>query len=170
MDVKECFNIGYVAKSHGLKGEITIVMSPECPDLQGVKTIFVQTRHDLVPYFIESLSVKGNKAFLKLEDVNTPELAASLKGSTLFLPKSVRPKLSRGEFYNDEIIGFDVMDKETGLLGPLKDVLESGYNRFLLVDRNGKEIMIPVNGPFIKGINKSGKKITVSLPEGFLDL
>jgi 16S rRNA processing protein RimM len=30
--------------------------------------------------------------------------------------------------------------------------------------------MIPVNSPFIKRVNKSKKVITVSLPEGFLDI
>jgi 16S rRNA processing protein RimM len=34
----------------------------------------------------------------------------------------------------------------------------------------GKEVLIPVNSPFITSINKSKKKISVNLPEGFLDI
>jgi 16S rRNA processing protein RimM len=33
-----------------------------------------------------------------------------------------------------------------------------------------KEVMIPVNGPFVKSINRTKKTVTVSLPEGFLDI
>lgn len=170
MDLNKFFKIGYVAKSHGLKGEVTMVMSPDCPDLEGVTSVFVANNHQLVPYFIESFSMKGNKAFIKLEDVSSPEQAAAMKGSSLFIPRAERPRLSKGEFYNDEVIGFEVADEETGVLGPVTDVLESGINRFLIVVRAEKEIMIPVSGPFITGINKSRKKITVALPEGFLDI
>jgi ribosomal 30S subunit maturation factor RimM len=33
-----------------------------------------------------------------------------------------------------------------------------------------KEVLIPENGPFIKEINKKDMTITVSLPDGFLDM
>ena len=170
METVEYFKIGYVAKSHGLKGEVTIVLGPECPDLEGLKSLFVESKNQLVPYFIELISLKGNKAFLKLEDVNTPELSYALKGCGLFLPKSDRPKLLRGEFYSDEVVGFEVSDREKGILGPISEVFESGPNRFLIIILNGKEIMIPINGPFIKGVNKSKRKISVELPDGFLDI
>lgn len=170
MEITACFKIGYVAKSHGLKGEVTIVLGPDCPDLENLKSIFVESNSQLVPYFIQSVSLNGIKAFLKLEDVNTPELAASLKGCSLFLPKSDRPRLARGEFYNDEVLGFEVIDAEIGPLGPVTDVLESGPNRYLTIIFNRKEIMIPLNGPFIKGVNKTKKKISVELPDGFLDI
>ena len=170
MESTEYFKIGYVAKSHGLKGEVTIVLSPDCPDLESLKSIFVETKNQLIPYFIESVSLNGYKAFLKLEEVDTPELAHALKGSSLFLPKSDRPKLIRGEFYNDEVLGFEVIDSEKGALGPVDEVFENGPNRYLIVILNKKEIMIPLNGPFIKGVNKSKRKISVELPDGFLDI
>ena len=170
IDLSGYFKIGYVAKSHGLKGEITIVLGPECPDLEGVKSLFIEYKNQLIPYFIESLSLKGTKAFLKLEEVNTIELASTLKGSGLFLPKSERPRLSRGEFYSDEVLGFEVSDIEKGTLGPVNEVFENGPNRYLIVIRNSKEIMIPLNGPFIKGVNKSKRKISVELPDGFLEI
>lgn len=170
MEISECFKIGYVSKSHGLKGEVTIVLSPECPDLQSIKSMLVQINHQLVPHFIKSISVRGSKAFLKLEDVDSSEQATALKGSSLFLPKGDRPKLVRGEFYNDEVLGFEVIDSEKGPLGIISDVVESGPNRYLMLLHNLKEVLIPLNGPFITGVNKTKKKISVELPDGFLDI
>ena len=170
MEISECFKIGYVAKSHGLKGEVTIVMAPDCPDLKDVKSVFVETSYQLVPYFIQSVSITGSKAYVKLEDVNSQEVAGALKGCSLFLSRRERPKLARGEFYNDEVIGFEVIDAEIGSLGLVNDILESGPNRYLTVMVNTKEVMIPLNGPFIKGVNKTRKKISVELPDGFLDI
>ena len=170
MEINECFKIGYVAKSHGLKGEVTIVLGPDCPDLENVKSLFIEFKNQLVPHFIESISMKGSKAYLKLEDVDSPEMATSLRGCSLFLSKSKRPTLLRGEFYNDEVIDFEVTDIERGMLGNVREVSEIGPNRYLIVIHANEEVMIPVNGPFIKTINKSKKKISVELPDGFLNI
>jgi len=170
MNISDCYKAGYVAKTHGLKGEVTIVISVDCPDPASLKIFFVDINQNLVPHFIQTVSVKGDKAFLKLEDVNTPEEAAKLKGCSLYLPKTERPKLSRGEFYSEEVVGFEVIDIENGSLGVVKEVFEHGLSRHLVVVRDQKEVMIPTNGPFIQGINKAKKKITVTLPDGFLDI
>lgn len=161
------YKIGYIAKTHGLKGEVTISTLPECPDLKEIETIFLSENY--VPHFIQHISVKGDKAFIKFEDINSIDDASELKGTSLYLPISERPKLARGEFYNDEVIGFDVMENEN-VIGRVVGIMEAGPNRFLEIDNVGKEILIPINGPFIKSVNKTKKRITVELPEGFLDL
>jgi 16S rRNA processing protein RimM len=168
MDARDAYKVGYVMKTHGLKGEVTIAALPECPDLTGVKNIFIEHKQ-LVPYFVESISFRGDKAFVKLEDVDSLEKAAALKGLSIYLPKAERPKLARGEFYNDELVGFEVADEDR-VLGKVKEVVEVGPNRFLALDVDDRETLIPVNGPFIKSVNRSSKKIKVELPDGFLDI
>lgn len=167
--MKEYFKIGYVSKTHGLAGEVTINTLPECPDLNSLKSVFIERAGSFVPYFLKSVSVKGDKAYVRFGDVNSIDQASELKGSSLFLPKSERPRLSKGEFYNDEVVGFEVVEDETSL-GRITDIMEAGPNHFLVLDYKGKEVLIPVAGPFIKSVNKSKKRITVDLPEGFLDL
>lgn len=171
MNINDHYKVGHVMKTHGLKGEVTISLDADAPvDWENLKTIFIEKKSQLIPYFIESISVRNDKAFVKLEDVSNPEQAALLKGGSLYLPKESRPKLARGEFYSEEVIGFEVTDDELGVLGKIQDVEQAGPNRFLIIVYNEKEVMIPVNGPFITSINKSKKKINVSLPEGFLDI
>lgn len=171
MNIETCYKIGYIIKPHGLKGQVTISLDPEAPDdFTPIETIFVESHERLLPYFIEAISLKGNKAFLKLEEVNTPEEAKEISKSAIYLPKSLRPKSGRGEFYDDEVIGFEVSDSEAGSLGKIVEVIQAGPNKLLSVDCHGKEVLIPLNSPFILGINKSRKKITVTLPAGFLEI
>ncbi len=171
MNIDKFYKAGFILRPHGLKGEVTISMDANAPaDWENLKSIFIEKKSQLVPYFIEAISVRNNKAFVKLEDVNTPEEAALLKGNSLYLPKESRPKLERGEFYNEDVIGFEVFDETYGPLGFVEDVEQAGPNRFLILSYIQKKIMIPVNGPFIKSINKSKKKISVNLPDGFLDI
>ncbi len=165
-----CYKIGYVAKTHGLKGEVTIILGGHVEPIQNTKSLFIEIKNTLVPYFIEHISDRGDKAFVKFEEVDSSEDAALLKGCSLYLSKKARPKLDPGEFYNDEVVGFEVEDEKLGLLGKIREVLQIGPNRLIAIDRSSREILIPVNGPFIQNLNKSKKRFKVDLPDGFLDI
>jgi 16S rRNA processing protein RimM len=169
MEKESCFKIGYVAKAHGLKGEVTIIVT-EPMDLDSVESVFVELKNTLVPYFIKELSDRGDKAFVKFDEINSIEQANAIKGSSIYLPKETRPKLKRGEFYDDEILGFVVEDEAIGILGAITEVSANGPNKLLVINYLGKEVLIPINGPFIKSVNKTKKLIKVELPEGFLDI
>ena len=174
MDISACFNIGYIVKTHGLKGEVTIsLIGYTVEDLASIRKdypVFIDINNHLVPYFIQAISASGKKALVKFEDVNTLEDAASLAKRSLYLQKAVRAKTQRGEFYDDEVINFSVTDEEKGELGKIIEVIQAGPNRLLALEHEGREVLIPVNSPFIRRINKSKKIITVSLPDGFLDI
>src|SRR5690242_10826960 len=143
MKPESCYKIGMIAKPHGLKGEVTVLLENTPIDWDSIKSVFIQTgTSQLVPYFIEYISVRGLKAFLKFEDVNSPELAASISKREIFLPKSERPKTGRGEFYDDEILGFNVNDKLHGDIGTVEDVEVSGTNRLLVIKKDEKEVLI----------------------------
>ncbi|MDQ2656135.1 MAG: ribosome maturation factor RimM [Bacteroidota bacterium] len=158
-------------KPHGLKGQVTIALDPEAPeDLKSTETLYLDIKGKLLPYFIESISLKGNKAFLKLEGVDTPEEAQLITRSAIYRPRSSRPKSRRDEFYEDEIVGFEVTDTHLGPLGRITEVVHAGANRLLCVKEGSREILIPLNGPFVGSINKTKKRISVTLPEGFLDI
>lgn len=171
MKIEECYKIGYILKPHGLKGEVTVSLDPEShSDPQSLEIIFLETDARLIPYFVQKMSVSGDKAYIKFEEVDTQETARSISKKSLYLPKTKREVSARGEFYDDEIIGFLVLDESDEKIGIVVEVVKAGPNRLLSVDHQGKEVLIPVNAPFIKRVNKGKKRISVALPEGFLDL
>ncbi|MBL7843012.1 MAG: 16S rRNA processing protein RimM [Cyclobacteriaceae bacterium] len=171
MKKEDCYKAGFIMKPHGLKGEVTVSLNPDSPaEWSTLKSVLVENQNTLVPYFIESVSVKNDKAFVKFEDVSTPEEAAKLKNHSIYLLKTTRPKLKVDDFYDDEIIGFQVSDQTLGLLGTVKTLERAGINRFIILDYEQKEVMIPAHQPLVKSINRSKKIISVNLPDGFLDI
>ncbi|MDH4092308.1 MAG: ribosome maturation factor RimM [Cyclobacteriaceae bacterium] len=171
MEIDSCFKIGFILKTHGLKGEVTISIDGDAPaGLSALASVFLEVDGRLVPYFIQSLSIRGTKGFVKFEDIDSIDMAAKLVKKSIYLQKSARPKSTRGEFYDDEIINFSVIDEIIGPLGSVVEIMQAGPNRLLVLDNNGKEILIPINSPFIIRINKSKRTITVNLPGGFSDL
>jgi 16S rRNA processing protein RimM len=160
-----------VTKSHGLKGEVTILLDNSFHDFSRLQSVFLLGKDNkLIPFFIESFSGQGNKLFVKFEDVNGPENASKISKSIIYLPKSLRPKSGKGEFYDDEVINFEVVDSTHGNLGKVVEVIQTGANRLLCINYNEREILIPIQGELITTINKRSKKITVNLPDGFLDI
>ncbi|MBS1682991.1 MAG: 16S rRNA processing protein RimM [Bacteroidetes bacterium] len=169
MSIDDCFKIGYVSKTHGLKGEVTVVFENTI-ETQGLNSLFVDFNGSLVPYFIETLSDRGDKSFVKFESVNSINDAALFKGKILYLPKASRSKLKRGQFYDDEVIGFSVVDVTLGDIGIVTAVENPGVNPLLVISHSQKEILVPIDSPFIKSVNRSQKTIKLNLPEGYLEV
>lgn len=169
MNKTDYFQVGLIKKPHGLKGEVNLSLGGET-SLEGVTALFLEIEGSLVPYFVESFSGNGEKSTLKFEDINSLEEAKKIGGKKIFLLKTARPRLPKGEFYDDELIGFDVVDESAGKLGKLEEIIAAGANRLFVVREKTKEVLIPENGPFIQEINKKNRTITVILPDGFLDM
>ena len=171
MNSEAYFQIGNIFKAHGLKGDVSVFLNSEAPlNFDAIEVIFFQQNNQMVPYFIEALSIKADKAYVKFEDVDNKEAAEALKGTKLYLPISQRENLPEGEFYKDELIGLVVTDKNAGQLGSVVDLEQSGLAKLMVVDYKGKELLIPMNSPLITKIDTIQKTISVTLPEGYLDL
>lgn len=161
-----CFQAGYVIKRHGLKGEVKIRLDFPLP--QSLESIFVKIDNRLIPFFIKSVSVLGDVAIVKLDDVNTPEEADQLVKSAVYLPLSLRPKPVRNDF-GRVLLGFEVLcGKET--LGLVESMNDHALNPLLVVAHKGKDILIPASEYFIKKVNYKTRKIHVELPDGFLEI
>ena len=171
MNIEDFYSIGRISRPHGLKGSVTLTLGPEAPDDPGsLDTVFVSLAGSLVPYFVDTISVKGAKAYVKFQDVDTLDLAAVLAGVEVFLPKADRPAPEGSGFYADEVTGFVVHEREDHPLGVVAEVIQSGLQRLLVVKEGEKEILIPINGPFILEVDRQRKTIRVELPDGFLEI
>lgn len=166
-----CFFFGKITKTHGLKGEVTIKLDVANPsDFQGVNYVMMDVNGDIVPYFIESSKVVGDKMFALFQDVKTMEQAAGLIGSALYLPKEMLPELDDNDFYFKDIIGYTLVDEKHGEVGVINDVLEYPTQAVIQVMKDGKEILIPIHDDIIKKVNKKSKVLNVNAPEGLIDM
>lgn len=172
MDINECFYVGKIVKKYSFKGEILAKLDTDEPEqFENLDSILVNLRGNLVPFFIESSQLhKSELLRIKFEDVDTEDDADSLIKSELYLPLSFLPELEDDKFYYHEIIGFKVEDKNYGNVGIISGVNDSTAQALFEIDRNGTEILIPMNDEFIIKVDKSNKTIIVETPEGLIDL
>lgn len=171
MVVDECFQLGYIIKPHGLKGEVDIFIDSDFPDnYRKLESVFVSVRDSLIPFFIESIQIRGQKAIVKFEDVDAVEKATELKSHTLHLPLTLLPSLSGNKFYFHEVLGYLVIDKTEGEIGLIKQIFNYPNQDFIVIMKDEKEILIPINDEIISQVDRADQIIRVELPAGLLDI
>jgi 16S rRNA processing protein RimM len=172
MKKEDCFYLGRIVKKYSFKGELLAKLDTDQPELyEYLDAMFVQVRNNLIPFFIESSQLhKSDLLRIKFEDVDSEADADALLKSELYLPLEFLPKLEGNKFYFHEVIGFNITDKSFGNIGVIKAINDSTAQALFEVDRDGIEILIPMNDEFIVEVNRKNKTITVETPPGLIDL
>lgn len=170
MGFDDCYQLGNVVESHGLRGELVFYLDVDDPSgYMELESVFIDIKGKLVPFFIESFRLQGNRAIVSLEDIENLESASQLISKNIYLPLNKLPKLTDGKYYYHELIGFVVYNGDN-LLGTVKEVFQIPANHLLGVDYNGKEILIPIEDQIVLKVDTTFQKILTDLPDGLLDV
>ncbi len=171
MDIDACYQFGHVIKTHGLKGEIKILIDVDYPaEYDDLESVYVEINYKLVPFFIDKFNLQGDKAIIKFNEVDSIDEASRLKSKRLFLPLASLPALATEKYYAHMIIGYDVIDLEKGKLGKVLRVDSSPGQDVMVVECKNKEILIPMADDLVKETNHDKMEINVNLPAGLLDI
>ena len=172
MQKEECFFVGKIVKKFSFKGEVLVKLDTDDPEqFTQMESVFVEQHKSLIPFFIENLSLhKSSLLRIKFEEVETESDADALMGAHLYLPLDFLPELSGNQFYYHEIIGFEILDTNFGKVGSVVSVNDSTAQHLFVIDREGTEILIPINDDIIQEVDRDSKTIKVTAPEGLIDL
>lgn len=166
----ECYQLGKITKSFGVKGQVVFFLDVDCPeDYAELDSVLVDIKGALVPYFFHIDTLNGDKATVTFEDL-TAEESLALIGHDLYLPLSLLPKLTGNKFYFHEVVGFQVIDENHGDIGILQSVIDYPAQPLFQIDCNGTEILVPVIDPVIKLVDRENKTLTIDAPAGLIEL
>lgn len=166
---KEDFvHYGKFLKPHGTKGEIglqgdSFTLGDDCDfvacDVDGI----------LVPFFFEYCRTKNSDTtILKIERMNSAEEVRFLTNRDVYIPREwVEDSENLTWSY---FKGFKATDKRLGSIGEIIDIDESTINTLFVVEKEGDEILIPVQEEFIAGIDHQERTIIFDLPDGLVSL
>ena len=109
----------------------------------------------------------GEQIVLYLAGVPTVEAARALVNRAVYASAEALPQPEEGEVYIDLLIGLPVtVDGEA--FGEVVDFLEAGGQDLLVVEREGEEILVPLQADYVR-LGEEGVAI-VDAPEGLFDL
>ena len=172
MHKEECFYLGKIVSKYSFKGEVLVKLDTDEPEIyENMESVFVSLGNNLVPFFIDHCRLhKSALLRIDFEEVKDEAAADKLLGSKLFLPLQMLPPLSGNKFYFHEVIGFRLLDQVHGDIGIIKAVNDSASQELFEVDKDGKELLIPINDDIITKVDRESNTIHVKTPEGLVDL
>lgn len=172
MKLDDCFELGYIVRTHGVKGQVIALFDVDYPeDYEELESVFLLIGGKLIPFFIERIEPQANAKFIiKFEDLNTLPEAEKLKSAALYLPLSELPELDENQFYYHDIVGYTIVDEVSGELGTVTEVVEMPHHDLISMRYQNQDILIPIADEIVLRTDKAEKKMYVKLPEGLIEV
>jgi 16S rRNA processing protein RimM len=163
--------VGYITKTHGLKGEVKLKPSLTDPSLvQDVRRArIVGVDGDSVEMVLEKVRGQGGRWIVKFKDFKTIEQAQGLVGRSLEVYSEDFQPLPVGEYYWFQIEGLQVFDEEGRYYGTVNEIIVTGSNDVYVVQDGDKELLLPMIDSVVKSIDPKENKLIFHIIEGLLE-
>ena len=158
--------IGKVLKSNGTDGGLVLSLFdilPEDIDLQ--EPVFIEFDGLPVPFYFESFTPKGNnRALVQITGVRNLKDADELTGADVY-----------ADYFEEEdeedFTGWTVCNQDGTNVGEVSDFEDIPGNTCLWVKRpDGTEVLLPFHEDLVIAVDEKKHILTLTIPEGILDL
>lgn len=150
--------VGVITGAHGIRGEVKLKSFTETPDsITAYGPLLTASRSRIE---IEKLRTQKDGFIATLKNVRDRNAAEALKGTELYVYRAQLPETEKDEVYLKDLIGKPVQSNGAAL-GSIAGFQNYGAGELMELDSG---LLIP-----IAFIASADEKISVSLPEGFLD-
>jgi 16S rRNA processing protein RimM len=166
--------VGRLRKPHGLKGDCTLFPLTDAPE-----TIFAPGRQLWVvdmagetvagPLVIERSRSYHREWLIKFAGVETRDGLDPLRAHFLGVPQSELGPLGEDEVYLHELDGFSVRLADDTPLGLVSAVYELPAGVMIEVQGPKREFLLPYKKEFVQQVDRAGRRLVVTPPEGLLD-
>lgn len=167
----EYYKIGKLVAVFGLKGELVLKHTlGKKTSLKGLQAIFIEEKkQSFIPWFIETAKIKTEEeVYLKLEGVDAREAAMKLTQKEIWIPEPDFKKLA-AKSAPASILGYTIIN-DNEPLSKVLEVIEQPHQLLCRIEINQKEVLIPLNEQTIQKIDHKKKQVSVSLPDGLLEI
>ena len=168
---EETVRIGFFARPHGIKGELSLVTDYDLFDDEDDPYVICEMDGILVPFFVESSRYKSNTTILvKLEGVDNEIMAKKFINREVLYPANRLKETLVDNLEWAHFTGYLLEDKTQGEVGVVKFVDETTINTLFVVDYQGKELLVPVADELVESIDHERRRIVLAIPEGLFSM
>jgi 16S rRNA processing protein RimM len=155
--------VGVIAKPLGLKGEVFVRPDPDVAHTFAAGDAFSARGQRLV---VASARLHSGRQVVRFEGVDTREGVEALRGVVLSVPRE-SVALDDDTFWNDELLGREVVDDSGDLVGVLESTMDGAAHDYLVVARpDGGEVLVPAVAELVE---VQPDRIVVHAIPGLLD-
>jgi 16S rRNA processing protein RimM len=158
--VMDRVKIGYVARAHGLRGELRVhLFAPESTTLFDVERVFLGGR----AVAVTAARPTTGAVLLSIEGVEDRDAAEALKGKEVEVERA-DVELAEGEFLLADLPGCAVVDERGAELGRVAEVMP-GAQPILVIHGPAGEMLLPAIPAFLRAVDVQARRIEVEVPE-----
>ena len=165
---EEVYKIGRIGKAHGIKGEVSLQYDDDIFDRVDADYLVLNVDGILVPFYMEEYRFRNDSVCLvKFCDIDTQQRASELTGCEVYFPRSLAEEADEMPSLAS-LVDFEIVDASDGkTVGNIVAIDDQTANiLFELEDGT----LIPANDDLITDIDWAGKRITMNIPKGLLEL
>lgn len=166
------FQVGVIASTHGLKGEVNVFPTTEDPErFKKLKKVTLTTlRGENLELDIESARFFKKFVIVKFKQFNDINEVEKFRSCELTIDRKDALKLQPGEYYCADLIGLDVVDEDGKLLGKISDILQTGANDVyeMIREDNSDKVYIPAIKDCIRDIDLEECRIVIHVMDGLI--
>jgi 16S rRNA processing protein RimM len=159
--------VAWVVRPFGRHGEVLAeVMGPDPARLERLRQVWAGPRS------LTLLAAKAHQGRVRLsfEGIETIDQAEALRGADLMVPAAQRAELPPGVYYQDDLIGCEVIDRRLGWIGTVGSLQSSGAAELLVVRGPRGELLVPFVNAFLRRLDLGARRIEIDAPTGLVDL
>jgi 16S rRNA processing protein RimM len=166
---EEFVKVGRVGRPHGLHGRVRVRVYSSEGDISPGVSVYLSQGEEAPPgpprRVTSVVPTKGALVLLGLEDVATPEEAASLRDATVWMARADLPPLEAGAYYVADLIGLRVETVAGEALGELTDVMETGAADVYVIHGPRGEVLLPATREVVREVDPAhGRMVVAPLP------
>ncbi|HFC6532843.1 TPA: ribosome maturation factor RimM [Neisseria meningitidis] len=160
-DTQNRVAMGYIKGVFGIKGWLKIAANTEYSDsLLDHPEWHLVKDGKTVSVTLEAGKVVNSELQVKFEGINDRDLAFSLRGYTIEIPREAFAPTEEDEYYWTDLVGMTVVNKDHTVLGKVSNLMETGANDVLMIDGEHGQILIPFVSQYIETVDTGSKIIT----------
>ena len=157
---------GEIGKPHGINGDVYVVRISDDPHRFDPGAKLIHSNGET--FVVENARPHRDRFLVKFEGVDSREDAEAIRG-TLFVPSGEVRQLEEGEYWEHDLVGCEVYDKDSTRLGEVAAVIPGPAQDLLELKTERGARLIPMVQEFVVEIDPSARKIVVDPPDGLLD-
>ena len=172
----EYFQVGVIASTHGLKGEVNVFPTTQDPErfLDLEKVILDTGREGKKELTIERVRFNKKFVIVKFKEFNDINEVERFRHRELIVRREDAIPLEEGEYYLADLEGMKVVDEDGKELGIVKQVIQTGANDVYEMERSdvgdgADTVMIPGIRECVKNIDIDNKVMTIHVMDGLFD-
>ena len=162
--------VARIGRPHGVHGEVTIEVRTDSPQSRfRIGNVLTTDPADFGPLTIESARDHNGVLLLKFKEISDRTAIEKLKNVILLAEVDVAAELSEEEFHFQQILGCKVELENGQSVGEIVDIVHLPGQDLLVVDYQGREVMIPFVKDIVPTVDIKNKRVIVVAQEGLLD-